>query len=308
MNQIEMPCVCKGMVYADDNLSKAATSSYIRQSMATPLLEREDELALAKRWRDDEDVEAMQTLIAAYGRLVIAHAAKFRHYGLPMADLIQEGNMGLLQAISKFDPDRDIRFSTYSAWWIRSFIQDFVLRNWSIVRTGTTSAQKSLFFNLRRLRAKIEQNSHTEGLGQDGREEIANTLGVPIKDVEKMETRLAANDQSLNLRVGEDDGDELQNFLTDDAPNPEDIVIGMKDTQARSQWLNQALQQLSDREQKIIRDRHLSDEGGVTLERLGNEMGVSKERIRQLEQRAMEKLRQTLGNKTRRPQDMFLED
>lgn len=295
------------MVYIDDHLSKAATAHYIRKSMATPMLEREDEHNLALRWRDKGDVEAMQTLIAAYGRLVVSHATKFRHYGLPMADLIQEGNMGLLQAISKFDPDREVRFSTYAAWWIRSFIQDFVLRNWSIVRTGTTSAQKSLFFNLKRLRAKIEQASGRDGLDDTGRAEVAETLGVSMNDIVAMESRLAANDQSLNMRVGENADEELQNLLSDEAPNPEDIVIGMKDAQARSRWLQQALQELSDREQKIIRDRHLSDDG-VTLEHLGQELGVSKERIRQLEQRAMEKLQKTLRAKTERPDDLFLED
>ena len=295
------------MLYADDHLSKAATASYIRKSMDTPMLEREDERELALRWRDKGDVRAMQTLIEAYGRLVVSHATKFRHYGLAISDLIQEGNMGLLQAISKFDPDRDVRFSTYAAWWIRSYIQDYVLRNWSIVRTGTTSAQKSLFFNLKRLRARIEQASGRDGLDDTGRSEVAETLGVSMGDVMAMEARLAANDQSLNMRVGENEDEELQNLLSDEAPDPEAIVIGMKDSQARSRWLNQALQELSDREQKIIRDRHLRDEG-VTLEHLGIELGVSKERIRQLEQRAMEKLQKTLRSKANRPDDLFLED
>lgn len=295
-----------GMAYLDDSVSKAATGQYIRTSMNTPMLERDEEQELALRWRDHQDVDAMQRLITAYGRLVISHAAKFRHYGLPMSDLIQEGNMGLLQAISKFDPDRDIRFSTYAVWWIRSFIQDFVLRNWSIVRTGTTSAHKSLFFNLKRLKAKIEQATHREGLNDASRADIAETLGVSLKDVTIMEGRLAANDQSLNLRIGEDEGDELLSLLSDDAPNPEDIVTEMKDSQLLTELINGAMANLPEREQKIIRDRHLQHKG-VTLEHLGQELGVSKERVRQLEQRAMQKLHNALKSKIKRPEDLFQE-
>ena len=199
-----------------------------------------------------------------------------------------------MQAANRFDPERDVRFSTYATWWIRAAMQDYILRNWSIVRTGTTAAQKSLFFNLRRLRAKIESKKEREGLSPDDKNKIAKKLKVKVKDVEAMEGRLSGIDQSLNATIGEDGSDDWQSLLSDDGPNPEDVVIGMKDAQTRSQWLNDALGDLSDRERMIIRERHLGDEV-VTLEELGKELGVSKERVRQLEARAMDKLKSSLS-------------
>jgi len=221
-------------------------------------------------------------------------ATKFRNYGLPVGDLIQEGNVGLMQAAARFDPARELRFSTYATWWIRAAIQDYVLRNWSIVRTGTTAAQKSLFFNLRRLRAQIEGKQEHEGLGDKGRKKIAETLKVKVSEVESMEQRLFTGDQSLNTPMGEDGNDEWQSLLPDNRPNPEEIVVGMKDKQTRSQWLQDALGGLDDRERKIISERHLTYEV-VTLETLGKQLGVSKERVRQLEARAMEKMRSSLS-------------
>ncbi len=292
------------MAHIDDPQTQKANLSYIRSSMAEPILEKEHELDLARRWRNDGDEKAIHELVKSYTRLVVSAAAKFRNYGLPMGDLIQEGNIGLMQAAARFEPERDLRFSTYANWWIRSAMQDYVLRNWSIVRTGTTAAQKSLFFNLRRLRAKIERTQGAEGLGEVGRAQIAKELNVNIKDVEQMEGRLSGGDNSLNAVVGEDGDEEWQNFLADDRPNPEDIVMGMKDAKTRSKWLEEALNTLSDREQKIIRDRHLQYET-VTLEDLGSELGVSKERVRQLEARAMEKLKASIAQKVPNVADLF---
>ncbi len=282
------------MAHIDDPQTQRANLAYIREAMNEPLLEKDHELDLARRWRDDGDERALHELVRSYTRLVVSVASKFKNYGLPMGDLIQEGNIGLMQAAERFEPERGFRFSTYASWWIRSAIQDYVLRNWSIVRTGTTAAQKSLFFNLRRLRAKIERANGAEGLNDISRAKIAKDLKVKVKDVEDMEQRLFSPDQSLNMKISEDGEDEAIAFLTDNRPNPEDIVIGMKDAQTRSQWLAQALSDLSDREQKIIKNRHLTYET-VTLEELGKELGVSKERVRQLEARAMEKLKVSLG-------------
>ncbi len=282
------------MAHIDDQGTQKANLTYIRTSMNQPLLERGHELELARRWRDKGDERALHELINSYTRLVVAMASKFRNYGLPLGDLIQEGNIGLMQAAARFEPERELRFSTYATWWIRSAMQDYVLRNWSIVRTGTTAAQKSLFFNLRRLRSRIEYANEHEGLGDKGRMQIAKELDVSLKDVEEMEGRLGGGDMSLNARIGEDGEDEWQSFLADERPNPEDIVIGMKDAQTRSRWLQDALGELSDREQTIIRERHLG-EAAVTLEDLGKELGVSKERVRQIEQRAMTKLRDSIG-------------
>lgn len=282
------------MTYIDDPQTQRANMAYIREAMNEPLLEKDHELELARLWRENGDEKALHELVRSYTRLVVSAASKFKNYGLPMGDLIQEGNIGLMQAAERFEPERGFRFSTYATWWIRSAIQDYVLRNWSIVRTGTTAAQKSLFFNLRRLRAKIERANGAEGLDDSARAKIAKDLRVKVKDVEDMEQRLFSPDQSLNMKISEDGEDEAIAFLTDNRPNPEDIVIGMKDAQTRSQWLAQALSGLSDREQKIIKERHLTYEA-VTLEDLGKELGVSKERVRQLEVRAMEKLKVSLG-------------
>ena len=287
------------MAYVDDANTQKANLGYIRSSMKEPMLEREHEFELATRWRTMGDEKALHELIKSYTRLVIAAAAKFKYYGLPMGDLIQEGNLGLMQAANKFEPDRDVRFSTYATWWIRASIQDYILRNWSIVRTGTTAAHKSLFFNMRRLRAKIDGAATENGISADGRIKIAKELGVRVKDVEDMEGRMSKGDQSLNALVSTDGEEEIGSFLADTRPNPEEFVTEMKDAQTRSKWLNSALKQLSDREQQIIRERHMNYET-VTLEDLGKKLGVSKERVRQLESRAMEKLRDSL---TKNPKD-----
>ena len=281
------------MSHIDDIETKKANLSYIRTAMESPLLDKEHELELARKWREDKDEKALHELVGSYTRLVISMASKFKNYGLPLGDLIQEGNIGLMMAAERFEPSREVRFSTYASWWIRSSIQDYVLRNWSIVRTGTTAAQKSLFFNFRRLRAQIENSQESEGLGAEGRQIVANELNVRVKDVETMEGRLSGSDQSLNMHISEEGADDWQSMLSDDRPDPEEVVIGTKDANTRSEWLEDALTSLSDREQKIIRDRHMGYET-VTLEALGNELGISKERVRQLESRAMDKLKVTL--------------
>lgn len=293
------------MAHIDDKQTQKANLDYIRTAMDAPMLERAHEQKLAKRWKNKRDEKALHELVESYTRLVIAMAAKFRHYGLPMGDLIQEGNVGLMQAAEKFDPAREVRFSTYAAWWIRSAIQDYVLRNWSIVRTGTTAAQKSLFFNFRRLRAQIEGAQEREGLTDKGRKKIARDLGVKLNEVEEMEGRLSASDQSLNNPIGENGEDEWMSLLADTRPNPEDVVIGMKDSETRSQWLRDALGELTDRERKIIKERHLSY-NIVTLDDLGRQLGVSKERVRQLEARAMEKMRASLGRHAENVEEMGL--
>lgn len=284
------------MTHVDDIETQKANMKYIRSSMKEPILERGYEFELARRWRDENDERALHELVQSYTRLVVSMASKFRNYGLPMGDLIQEGNIGLMQAAGRFDPDREIRFSTYASWWIRSSIQDYVLRNWSVVRTGTTAAQKSLFFNFRRLRAKIEGKMGLDEVTQDVRDEIAKELKVSIQNVEEMETRLFSNDQSLNAPVAEGEGAEWQSFLADERPNPEDVVTVMKDSSTRSAWLSLALGELNDRERKIIRDRHLGYKT-VTLEELGKDLGISKERVRQLESRAMNKLKDSITEK-----------
>lgn len=293
------------MASVDDPQTQRANLQFIKQSMKQPLLERDHEFEIARRWREQGDQAALHELVSSYTRLVVALATKFRNYGLSMGDLVQEGNVGLMQAAARFEPDREIRFSTYATWWIRSAMQDFVLRNWSIVRTGTTAAQKSLFFNLRRMRAKIEEASGRP-LDDDGRDKIAAQLGVDISEVEAMEIRMAASDQSLNSPVADGAESEWQDFIADTRANPEEVVIGMRDAQTRSRWLAEALGELSTRERTIIAQRRLTDEG-ATLEELGRELGVSKERVRQLEHRALMKLRSSILRRVDQPTDLLIE-
>ena len=271
-----------------------ANRSMIRTAMSAPYLEREEEQRLAVMWKRDSDQEALHRITMAHMRLVIAMAAKFRHYGLPMGDLIQEGHVGLLEAAARFDPEREVRFSTYAAWWIRASIQDFILRNWSIVRGGTSSAQKSLFFNLRRLRAKLAQGSSS--LSMSGvYKEISEALGVSEADVALMDSRLSGPDTSLNAPLVDDGGSsaERSDFLISDDPLPDEVVGELIDVERRSDWLKSALEVLNERELRIIEERRLTDDG-ATLEALSETLGISKERVRQIETRAFEKLKLAL--------------
>lgn len=277
---------------------------YIQRVMKQDLLGRDEELALARAWRDEGDEKALHALVMAYTRLVVAIAARFRHYGLPMADLIQEGNVGIMQAANRFDLKREVRFSTYAVWWIRASVQDYVLRNWSIVRTGTTSAHKSLFFKLRHLRARI---SDAEGgtLTDEGRQQIADSIGVQITDVAYMEQRLAGADTSLDAPLGDDSDMSRVDLLADTRPNPEESSIMSHDGAKLHQWLGEALRKLTPREREIIMRRRLADEA-ATLEHLGDDLGVSKERIRQLETRALHKMRLVIAAQAKSDANMPL--
>ena len=293
------------MAHLDDPATQRANVSYIRQSMKQPLLSRDHEMDLARLWRDEQDEKALHELVNCYTRLVISMASRFRNYGLPMGDLVQEGNVGLMQAAARFEPERDVRFSTYASWWMRSAMQDYVLRNWSIVRTGTTAAQKSLFFNLRRLRAKISDASATQ-MTPAQRLKIAKELNVNVGDVEQMEGRMSAGDQSLNAHVGEDGEEEWIGFLQDEGPNPEEVVTGLRDAESRSRWLAEAIGELTEREQTIIHRRRMVEDG-ATLEELGKVLGVSKERVRQLESRALQKLKVSIGRRVDLPSDLLMD-
>ncbi|WP_299925379.1 RNA polymerase factor sigma-32 [uncultured Pelagimonas sp.] len=268
-----------------------------RAAMKAELLDAETEQQLARAWRDNRDEKALHRLINAYMRLAISQASKFRRYGAPMNDLIQEAGLGLMKAADKFDPDRGVRFSTYAIWWIKASIQDYVMRNWSMVRTGSTSAQKSLFFNMKRVQAQIEREATVAGEPLDGhqlRHRIASEIGVPLRDVEMMEGRLSGSDFSLNATQStEDEGREWIDALADDGAQAAEIVADRHDTLQMRDWIVGAMDRLSDRERYIVRERKLRDVPR-TLESLGDELNLSKERIRQVEAAAMTKMRKSL--------------
>ncbi|MGJ8586873.1 MAG: RNA polymerase factor sigma-32 [Yoonia sp.] len=279
--------------FSDQTLSRTA--------MKAELLDAETELALAYAWRDQRDEQALHRLITAYMRLAISMASKFKRYGAPMNDLIQEASVGLMKAADKFDPDRGVRFSTYAVWWIKASIQDYVMRNWSMVRTGSTSSQKSLFFNMRRVQARLEREAAAEGRELDRhemRELIAIEVGVPLHDVEMMEGRLSGSDFSLNATQSVDDeGREWIDALEDDSEQAAETVAHTHDNDTLRQWLLTALSDLNDREQFIVRERKLRDDPR-TLESLGSELGLSKERVRQLEAAAFGKMRKSLESQS----------
>ncbi|MFL4468934.1 RNA polymerase factor sigma-32 [Tateyamaria armeniaca] len=283
-------------------LDTAREFSLSRTAMKAELLDAETELRLAYAWRDDRDEAALHRLITAYMRLAISMASKFKRYGAPMNDLIQEAGLGLMKAADKFDPDRGVRFSTYAVWWIKASIQDYVMRNWSMVRTGSTSSQKSLFFNMRRVQARLERESAAAGEVLDKhqmRQMISTEIGVPLHDVEMMEGRLSGSDYSLNATQSvEDEGREWIDALVDESAQADEMVEHSHDTEQLRAWLLSALNSLNERERFIVRERKLRDQPR-TLESLGAELNLSKERVRQLEAAAFGKMRKSLENQSR---------
>ncbi len=260
---------------------------FFNNAMKTSVLTKEEEKHLAENWAFEGDKKSMHKIIRAYSKLVIAYAMKYKNYGLSITDLVQEGHIGLMQAIAKFEPQRDIRFSTYAGWWIRSSIQDYVLKNWSIVRTGTTASQKSLFFSLRKLKLEL---MHYEKDQNKLRLLVAEKLKVKPSDVENMENRFSGSDKSLNAKVSESYDQEVGNFIVDEKSLGETDLVERLDLVRKRSWFKKAMRELGVRESQIIALRHLSDDP-LTLEKLGELLKISKERVRQIENRAIKKLK-----------------
>ena len=278
-------------------LDNNANISLTRTAVKAELLDAETELQLAYAWRDSRDEAALHRLITAYMRLAISMAAKFKRYGAPMNDLVQEAGLGLMKAADKFDPDRGVRFSTYAVWWIKASVQDYVMRNWSMVRTGSTSSQKSLFFNMRRVQAQLEREAQQTGEKLDKHQLnqlIATEVGVPLNDVEMMDGRLSGSDFSLNAtQASDEEGREWIETLEDENARADLTVEEEHDQKRLADWIGVAMDALNEREQFIVRERKLI-ESPRTLESLGAELGLSKERVRQLEAAAFGKMRKFL--------------
>ena len=275
-------------------VSEDGLQQYYRRIWSYPMLKPEEEYMLAMRWHEHQDVDAAHKLVTSHLRLVAKIAGGYRGYGLPLADLVSEGNIGLMKAVKKFEPQRGFRLATYAMWWIRAAITEYILRSWSLVKLGTVTGQKKLFFSLGRIKRTLNVLD-TGALSAEDVTRVAEALDVPERDVVNMNRRLGARDVSLNAprRGEEQDGAELMETLVDDAPSPEAVAASRQESAYRRGLLRRALAELPERERHIVAERQLSEEP-KTLEELGVHFGVSRERVRQLEARALDKLRKTV--------------
>jgi RNA polymerase sigma-32 factor len=277
------------VVSPEGNLSR-----YLQEIRKFPMLTPEDEFMLAKRWTEHQDVDAAHQMVTSHLRLVAKIAMGYRGYGLPVAELISEGNLGLMHAVKRFDPDRGFRLATYAMWWIRAAIQEYILHSWSLVKIGTTAAQKKLFFNLRKLKGKL--NAIDEGdLSPENITKIATQLEVPEQDVVNMNRRLASPDHSLNAPLRIDGDGEWQDWLVDESETQETMLAEHQEVSRRRKLLSQSMKVLNDRERNILMQRRLREDP-MTLEDLSQEYGISRERVRQIEVRAFEKLQKAMKN------------
>jgi RNA polymerase sigma-32 factor len=275
------------MLTPEGNLSR-----YLREIRAFPMLEPQEEFMLAKRWREHEDLDAAHKLITSHLRLVAKIAMGYRGYGLPLGELISEGNLGMMQAVKRFDPDRGFRLATYAMWWIRAAIQEYILHSWSLVKLGTTAAQKKLFFNLRKIKGQMKALEEGD-LAPEKVKAIAERLGVDEREVVDMNRRLASPDHSLNAPVRADSEGEWQDWLVDETASQETVLGESQELKERRRLLASALMTLNKRERHILSERRLT-ENPATLEDLSHRYGISRERVRQIEVRAFEKLQKTM--------------
>jgi RNA polymerase sigma-32 factor len=273
-------------------VSEGGLSRYLAEIRKFPLLDPQEEYMLAKRWREHEDTEAAHQLVTSHLRLVAKIAMGYRGYGLPISEVIAEGNIGLMQAVKRFEPERGFRLATYAMWWIRASIQEYILRSWSLVKMGTTAAQKKLFFNLRRVKGQIEALDEGD-LKPDQVKTIATKLGVPEDEVINMNRRLSSPDSSLNAPLGGESDSEWQDWLQDDALDQETQLAESEELEERRTLLSTALEELTPRERDILQARRLQDDP-VTLEDLSVKYDISRERVRQIEVRAFEKLQEKM--------------
>ncbi len=273
----------------DSNLRR-----YLRQVRGYPMLEVVDEIALAEQYRDSQDAAALEKLVSSHLRLVVKIAMGYRGYGLPVGDLIAEGNIGMMQAVRRFDPDRGFRLATYAMWWIRAAIQEHILRSWSLVKIGTTASQKKLFFNIRRLKSQLKAIEDGD-LRPEHVSEISVRLKVPERDVISMNRRMIGSDHSLNAPLGDDGDGEWQDRLISEYADQERLLSNHQQLVHQRGLLNKALRGLSQRERHIIKERRLK-ESPATLQKLSDHFGISRERVRQIEVRAFEKLRKSVKN------------
>tara|TARA_B100000989_G_C19464016_1_gene437452 strand:+ start:256 stop:1122 length:867 start_codon:yes stop_codon:yes gene_type:complete len=280
------------------------SSNLIELSKKAAILEKDEEFFLINDWRDNKTPKSLQKILNSYLRLAVSYARKYSSYGLPIDDLIHEGVLGIMHALEKFDTSKDFRLSTYASWWIRASIQDYILKNWSVVRTGSTASQKALFFNLKKIKQQINDISR-EFMGQDEINTVSNMLNVKSIDVQNMESRLTGGDLHLNQKVDNDTENDLMSLLADDRQNPEETYEDFNDKNIKKNFINKAIDTLNEREKTIIRLRKFREKS-ITLDELGQKLKISKERVRQIETKALEKLKKSLLEISQQNKEFFV--
>ena len=280
------------------------SNNLIELSKRAAILEKDEEFQLINDWRKNKTPRSLQKILNSYLRLAVSYARKYSSYGLPIDDLIHEGVLGIMHALEKFDTSRDFRLSTYASWWIRASIQDYILKNWSVVRTGSTASQKALFFNLKKIKQQINDISR-EFMGQNEINKVSNMLNVKSIDVQNMESRLTGGDLHLNQKVDNDTENDLMSLLADDRQNPEETFEEFKDKKIKKDFINKAIDTLNEREKIIIRLRKFREKS-ITLDELGQKLKISKERVRQIETKALEKLKRSLLEISNQNKEFFI--
>jgi len=280
------------------------SNNLIELSKKAAILEKDEEFKLINDWRDNRTPRSLQKILNSYLRLAISYARKYSSYGLPIDDLIHEGVLGIMHALDKFDTSKDFRLSTYASWWIRASIQDYILKNWSVVRTGSTASQKALFFNLKKIKQQINDVSR-EFMGQEEINKVSNMLNVKSIEVQNMESRLTGGDLHLNQKVDNETENDLMSLLADDRQNPEESFEEFNDKNVKKDFINKAIETLNDREKIIIRLRKFREKS-ITLDELGQKLKISKERVRQIETKALEKLKKSLLDISQQNREFFV--
>ncbi len=280
------------------------SNNLIEISKKAAILEKEEEFFLINDWRDNKTPKSLQKILSSYLRLAVSYARKYSSYGLPIDDLIHEGVLGIMHALEKFDTSKDFRLSTYASWWIRASIQDYILKNWSVVRTGSTASQKALFFNLKKIKQQINDVSR-EFLGQEEINKVSNMLNVKSIEIQNMESRLTGGDLHLNQKVDNDSDNDLMSLLADERENPEEAYEEFNDKNIKKDFINKAIDTLNEREKIIIRLRKFREKS-ITLDELGQKLKISKERVRQIETKALEKLKKSLLDISQQNQEFFI--
>ena len=279
-------------------------NNLVEFSKKSKILEKKEEFYHIEQWREKRQSKSLQIILNSYLRLAVSYARKYKSYGLPLDDLIHEGVLGIMHALEKFDISKDFRLSTYASWWIRASIQDYILKNWSVVKTGSTASQKALFFNLRKIKQQISDAS-SDFMGQKEINKVSEMLNVKTFEVQNMESRLSGGDVFLNQKIDNDSENDLMSLLEDERANPEESFENFNDGKIKKDYLEQAILTLNDRERTIIKLRKLREKS-ITLDELGQMLKISKERVRQIETKALEKLKTTILEISQQNKEFFI--